>query len=251
MIFAAKLGEIVDRGSYLVIRTPSNPEYHWGNFLVFPNSPVAGDEKIWPEIFREEFKGIPGINHVALTWDSREPGGNIDDFTSLGYKFEVNVSLMAREVHLPVKCNSIVECRPMESAADWEAAIQNQLSANAEFDPAIYETFKRQFMVSRRDLALQGMGKWFGAFWDGHLVADLGVFFEGPIARFQTVVTNPNFQRRGICGRLVYEAARYALRNFGVDTLVMVADESYHAARIYESVGFVPSDRTYQLSWWR
>jgi len=28
-------GEVVDRGDYTVIRTPSNPTFHWGNFLLF------------------------------------------------------------------------------------------------------------------------------------------------------------------------------------------------------------------------
>jgi hypothetical protein len=33
----------------------------------------------------------------------------------------------------------------------------------------------------------------------------------------------------------------------GVETLVMVADESYHAAKIYESVGFAPQEKMYGL----
>jgi hypothetical protein len=37
----------------------------------------------------------------------------------------------------------------------------------------------------------------------------------------------------------------------GVTDLVMVADESYHAAKIYESVGFAPSSREYSAVWWK
>lgn len=36
----------------------------------------------------------------------------------------------------------------------------------------------------------------------------------------------------------------------GVDTLVMIADEHYHAARIYESVGFKPVEKIRGLTWW-
>jgi len=32
--------------------------------------------------------------------------------------------------------------------------------------------------------------------------------------------------------------------------LVMVADETYHAAKIYESVGFVPAAKEHSAFWW-
>ena len=76
------------------------------------------------------------------------------------------------------------------------------------------------------------------------MVADLGLFRDGDVARFQDVATDPSFRRRGICGRLVYEVARESLASGQVKTLVMAADENYHAARIYESVGFKPQERT-------
>ena len=43
LIFPAFDGEIVDRGDYLVVRTPSNPYFYWGNFLLFPRPPAEGD----------------------------------------------------------------------------------------------------------------------------------------------------------------------------------------------------------------
>ena len=38
-------GEVTDRGDYIVIRTPSNPTYHWGNFLLFNQPPVARGQR--------------------------------------------------------------------------------------------------------------------------------------------------------------------------------------------------------------
>jgi hypothetical protein len=35
LIFPTFDGEIIDRGDYLVIRTPKNPTFYWGNFLLF------------------------------------------------------------------------------------------------------------------------------------------------------------------------------------------------------------------------
>jgi len=46
LIFPRFDGEIIDREGYLVIRTPTNPTYFWGNFLLFQNPPGAGDFRI-------------------------------------------------------------------------------------------------------------------------------------------------------------------------------------------------------------
>ena len=35
----------------------------------------------------------------------------------------------------------------------------------------------------------------------------------------------------------------------GLIDLVMVADENYHAAKIYESVGFAPTAKEYSAFW--
>jgi predicted GNAT family acetyltransferase len=78
----------------------------------------------------------------------------------------------------------------------------------------------------------------------------LGIFFEENVARYQTVGTHPNYRRRGICGSLVYQTALHTLEKYGVDTLVMLADPDYHAARIYESVGFQPEEMQYGVQWW-
>lgn len=49
---------------------------------------------------------------------------------------------------------------------------------------------------------------------------------------------------------MVFRSASYAFEKMGVKTLVMVADEEYHAAKIYESVGFVPTEKIVGVCWW-
>ena len=82
-------------------------------------------------------------------------------------------------------------------------------------------------------------------------MGDLGIFFEGPVGRYQMVGTHPDFRKQGICGTLVYEAGLMAFEEFALDHLVMEADPDYHAARIYESVGFNKAEINYSLSWWK
>lgn len=82
------------------------------------------------------------------------------------------------------------------------------------------------------------------------LVGELGIYFENGLGRFQSVGTHPDFRRRGICGTMVYLAAKMAMAEFDIKTLVMEADADYHVAKIYESVGFKPTEVNYSLSWW-
>ena len=43
LIFPRFDGVVTDRGDYLVVRTPSNPGFYWGNFLLLdaPAGPLA------------------------------------------------------------------------------------------------------------------------------------------------------------------------------------------------------------------
>jgi hypothetical protein len=99
-------------------------------------------------------------------------------------------------------------------------------------------------MARYRRLVRAGYGVWLGAFLWGELAADLGIFVGDGVARFQAVETAPRFRRRGLCGTLVAHAGRLALEQLGARKLVIVADPADGAARIYETVGFRPSERT-------
>ena len=49
-------GSVVeDRGTHLVVRTPANPTFHWGNFLLLPRPPEPGRAEHWVETFEREF----------------------------------------------------------------------------------------------------------------------------------------------------------------------------------------------------
>lgn len=92
-------------------------------------------------------------------------------------------------------------------------------------------------------------GDWFGAFVGEKLVADLGLFRDGSIARFQSVETHPDFRRRGIAGTLIYEAGHLALAERDLDMLVIVAEEGSSPPRLYENLGFRPVEKQLGLEW--
>ena len=57
---------IDDRGDHLVVRTPSNPTFYWGNFLLLDHVPAADRVEEWLERFVAAF---PEARHRALGFD--------------------------------------------------------------------------------------------------------------------------------------------------------------------------------------
>ncbi len=103
---------------------------------------------------------------------------------------------------------------------------------DARYERETYAKFMAKRFETNRRMAQLGIGAWYGAFLEGQLVGDLGLFIENGIGRFQGVETHPEHRRRGICGTLVHHVATRAFSKLSAKTLVMLADEEYHAAKI-------------------
>jgi len=253
LIFPKFDGQILDRGDYLVILTPMNPTYYWGNFLLFPNPPKDGDLENWKAIFSKEIGAQIQAEHFTFGWDTVVGElGEHKPFLDEGFDLCQSIVLSTQQVTVPPKYNREVVIRPLADDWEWEQATQNQIACREpEYTLEGYQVFKRDQMKRYRQMVNTGLGWWFGAFLGKQLVADLGVFATEDIGRFQNVGTHPDYRRRGICGALVYQASRFAFEHKKIKTLVMVADENYHAAKIYESVGFQPKEHQAGLIWWK
>lgn len=244
-LFIRFSGQVIDRADCVVFETPSNPRYYWGNALIFPAPPGPDDFDRWRARFRLEFQHAPAVKHEAYGWSGEPPTPEaLKPFEDAGFELEEHAVLTTSSVNPPRRVNQQVEIRALTSDADWQKATALQIECRDDgFALETYTPFKTQQMLEYRRMSEAGLGAWFGAFLGERLVADLGIFAEAGVGRFQTVETHPDFRQQGICGTLVYRASRYALETLGAQTLVMVADEHYHAARIYESVGFQATAR--------
>jgi ribosomal protein S18 acetylase RimI-like enzyme len=225
--------EVDDRGTHLVVRTPTNPTYYWGNFLLLPSPPADADEVAhWVAEHRREL----GAAHVSLGVD-RIDGGDLAPLRDAGLEVEEPVAMTASTVHPPPRPNTDVELRRLGDG-DWPQLVDLTL-AGEEDDPHLTRDFIQRKVDSWEQLVRAGHGHWWGAFTGGDLVASLGIFGTGDgLARFQSVKTHPDHERRGICGTLVHRASQDAFASLGAETLVMVADPSDTAIRVYRSVGF-------------
>jgi ribosomal protein S18 acetylase RimI-like enzyme len=253
LIFPAYDGEIIDRGRYLVVRTPSSPTYHWGNFLLFADPPAAGDFAIWRGLFAQEIGTPRAVHHETYGWDSPDGStGEVKAFLDAGFELGRMDVLRADEICLPPKASLEVEIRHLRSDGDWQQALENQVRCrDPEYPEAGYRVFKQDQMARYRGMTHAGLGAWYGAFVGEALVADLGIFHNGDIARFQNVETHPAYRRRGIARAMVHQASEHAQAHFDVRTLVIVADHDSVPSRLYQSLGFKVAEQQVGLEWWQ
>jgi len=236
--------EATDRGEYLVVRSPGNPDYWWGNFLLLAGVPEPGSAGTWLDRFAAEF---PEARHVALGVDTTGDHAVIpDDLLAAGLEAQRGTVLTTAEVRPPPHPNAEAEIRPLSSDADWRQSVDLGVRC---FDGAEPRLYLERRAATRRQLTETGTGAWFGAFADGRLLAQLGLFDAGGgHARYQHVETDPEARRRGLAGTLVWHAGLHGRDVLGARTLVIVADAD-EALRVYRSCGF--TDRESQLSFER
>lgn len=230
---------VTDRGTHLVVRTPGNPSFYWGNFLLLREAPAADQVDHWlAEVERE----IPDARHRAFGVDG--VNGRPEDLTALtaaGFDVEVSVAMTAQSVHPPPRPHTEAELRPLASDDDWDRQLELSLVGEDEHHTPAFATARN---LEFRRLVEAGHGAWYGAFLGADLAASLGIFTASPgLARFQTVKTHPDLRGRGLAGTLVHAASRHAFDELGADTLVMVADPDYLAIGVYRSVGFEDTER--------
>jgi ribosomal protein S18 acetylase RimI-like enzyme len=235
-ILALEGSQVTDRGDHLVIRTPGNPNYWWGNFLLLRDlKPGSGGG--WLARFAAEF---PDARHAALGVDETA-AGTVDPGELAGMTMQRYAVMTATSVCAPPHPNTEAVFRTLEGDADWRQSFELAAVIYAG-EPGGDAEFVAARLAAQRALAEGGHGAWFGAFLDGSLVAQLGLITdESGLARYQSVETHPAARRRGLAGTLVWHAGATALAG-AARTLVMVADPQDAAIRVYRSVGFTVTE---------
>ena len=239
---------VEQRDGYLLIRSPSNPTFYWGNLLLFDDAPRRGDAARWEELFEREFGDEPRVQHRSFAWDLAhgEAGAAREEFVERGYDLDESIGLVAdaAQVQPHPRENREVAVRMLDPGADeelWDAVVELQVAGRQEgHDEESFREFARPRLDDRRALFRLGRGAWYVAIdpASDEVAASCGVVVTGGRGRFQVVDTALPFRRRGICSRLVVEAAQHSAEAHGAERFVIVADVGYHALGLYESLGF-------------
>jgi len=230
-----------DHGDYLSVLTPDNLEYFYGNFLLYPAPPKAGDIDAWRDRFAEVFDLYPAVRHETFQW---LPTGSADpealvEFRQAGFRVDEVSVLSATTVHTDKPPPEGVSFRPITTGAEWLAVTDAQ---SAEGFPGIpveeFRRYKDAMFANYRRMAEQGLGDWWGAFKGDTLVADMGLFFGKGVGRFQSVETAPEHRRQGICRAMVYYVSKQGFAAHPGISLILHAEAGEVAREIYRSVGY-------------
>jgi ribosomal protein S18 acetylase RimI-like enzyme len=245
------------KDGYLLIRSPGNPGHYFGNLLLFDDPPAVGDGDRWERLFELEFGDEPRVRHRTFGWDRADGalGRAREEFVDRGYQLDESIVLVADpdQVRPHPRENSDVLVRELDPAPAaeeqlWDAVLELQVASRAEehVEERTYRAFARARLDGYRAHFRAGRGAWYLALDPGtdEVVAGCGVVVTGGRGRYQAVETALSHRRLGICSRLVVEAARRSAAAYGAERFVIAADAGYHALGLYESLGFVPHERT-------
>jgi RimJ/RimL family protein N-acetyltransferase len=250
LIFTRFDGEVIEHGDHLCVRTPANPTYWWGNFLLFTAPPREGDLARWKTLFEDEVeRSQPESRHRTFGVDTRERFALPTDFLAEGYTLAASTVLTLSPAQLRAPASSkhtAARLCVLDLARDAAAVVDKQLAVDgARYEPVGYRLFAERQMARYAAMQAAGLGHWFGLelLTNGvpALAASCGLFRGSPrdgLGRFQYVTTHPAWRRRGLCTVLVHAASLYGFERMGLRTLAMVADPDDVAIGIYESLGY-------------
>lgn len=249
---------IEDRGDYVLVASPDNPTYHWGNFLLYRSLPGPGAREAWEAAFERE---IGERNHRLFAWDGTDAqlGTAQQEFIDAGYTIEHVSTLVARpdELQLHDRASDAVVRRldPRAGGADddvWREVIELQMAnrGGGHTEAEFREFLEASARQRRRMFTMGRSGGWYVAVLaDGTVVATCGIVVVDGRARYQYVDTHVEHRRRGHARRLVHDVGRDAIDRAGAEQLVIVADVAYHAKALYESLGFVERQQSVGVCW--
>lgn len=241
-------GSVVeDRGDHVVVSTPRNPTFYWGNFLLVTESRAHSPAERWIAAFDEQF---PDAAHVAIGLPG-EPDPVV--WGRQGLHVEHEAVLIRSSPLVPSARPAGHAVRRLGSADDWAAYVAADLRewlGSGEHGGTVahreYTTFATRSAELRAELSDRGEAAFFGAFaGSGVLVATAGIVMCGAVegarqvARFQHVATDSRYRRRGLAGHLLAVASRWAAEQ-GADRWEIHVDPGTDAHRLYAQIGFAP-----------
>lgn len=225
-----------------LIRCPDDPDFHWGNFGM-----VSSDNSLSLDSILECYRAFMAdeVRHLALIWDCGiEPNakvyqcwqrGGVEFDISNGFLLHDQSTLDARQID--------GEIRAIVNHADWQKVLELQIEMlGSDVSSNDISVIKRR-LVYLQSLCMQDHGKWFGVFKSGKLVADLGIFLCGDVARFQHVETHENYRGQGFCRALIRAAVNWVMMQASPYQIWIESEENSDAAMIYQHLGFQQQER--------
>jgi GNAT superfamily N-acetyltransferase len=233
------LAEAQDHPDHLVLRTPGQPDFWFGNCLIIKGPPGDPDRELG--LFRAAF---PDAAHVVIQWDDPAPdaGRLAAHWGPRGFEVELSDGLVLTGP--PVAPPPVAVDLRQVTGSEWDGVFDLELAdgladGHAE---APHRAFLAARIAGRQAQVAAGLGAWFGAFDGGRIVACLGLLRGDRVARFQNVNTAPSHRRRGIAAALVHHATLWTQATRPDCRPVIVAETDGAPGRIYRRLGYAHAE---------
>jgi GNAT superfamily N-acetyltransferase len=232
---------ITYEGDFAIVRTPANPNYHWGNSIMVLDPAAVNNARRWVELFKANF---PLADWTAI--DLPLMPTDVACWSELGLQLEQLDVMTSNSAPKQTELPEGYAVR-MFTPSDWNDLIVAELEENLSsgvYEPVSHEKFVRQTNDARKALCSTGKAAWFGVICNDELVASLGIVKCGSTARYQAVATNENHRRLGLASHLLGLAAQWSIDQ-GCDNWVIATEENNSAAGVYRRAGFVPAEPSF------
>jgi ribosomal protein S18 acetylase RimI-like enzyme len=239
---------INDEGHFIIVRTPENPGFHWGNFLLLPGPPSEAQFQEWMARFTEEFSDAA---HMTFGIDGTTIPDDREHQAPAGMVADLSVVMTSERPPAGGEVMGTPTVRPLRSDGDWDQEHLLRLVQDEGDQPHSPDhlDFLRRSTDEARRMVAGGHAEYFGAFTGDRLCSVVGIASDGQgVARYQNVGTHPGFRRRGLASTLLARAGLFGTEEMGARQLVIVAEHDSKAAALYRAVGFVPVEMEWGLS---
>jgi GNAT superfamily N-acetyltransferase len=226
---------VEDHGDHVVVRTPQNPLFHWGNCIFVADPGAVDDAAKWVGVFGS---AVPDADWVAI--GLVQMPADESEWTRRGMELELDDVLATATPPRRTAPPDGYRVHALRSDDDWEQFVRRDLAYNEEtgqYERQAHERFARARVQAYRKLSERDVAMFVGAFLEDELVGELGIVRCGQTARYQTVGTDPAHRGRGICSHLLGVAATRAAE-WGCQRWVIVTAATNPAGRVYRRAGF-------------
>lgn len=230
---------VTSSDGFVIVETPDNPGYYWGNFLYVTDPALAGRPADCLALMSRVF---PDAHHVAIGLPSAPAPGLWEGF---GVEVERDEVLAAAVVPAGRELPDGYVTRHL-AGDDWEQVLRTEVAGSGTQDVDAYTDFARRRIDSQQAMVASGEAAFFGVFAGEDLAADLGIVLCDDGARYQSVGTVPQHRRRGLASHLLWLAGQWA-RERGARRWVIVVEPDSDAARLYRRCGLVKVAESWQV----
>jgi RimJ/RimL family protein N-acetyltransferase len=248
----AQFDSVIDvHANYIIVRTPNNPQFYWGNFLLIDHAPASNQWPQWLALFKQAITEVQpmsqhiaiGFNHatqakVALPQTLQEQGWQQDTLATL--------VLNTSDLRLQAGILPTEYIFKLLNLADDEKALAELKCRNNDdgYEIEVYRNYLARRLARDARMSAAGQGGWYGVFTrDSHeLIACCGLFNgtgdDATLGRFQYVLVDKPYRRQGLCKAMVARVVADGFDARGLQTQVIAAYPKEAAIRIYRSLGF-------------